>query len=94
MKNPDMILYRAAIGQILAEAGITRSTLQEMVREIIQEKVQKQFQYIASEEIRKYGFKSVIDRELSDAIRTVIRQELRNISISVTTIDRRAEDGE
>ena len=94
MKNPDMILYRAAIGQIMADAGITRSTIQEMVREVIQEKVNKQFQYIASEEIRKYGFKSTIDRELTDAVRAAIRQELRNVSIGVTITDWREKDGE
>ena len=87
----EKILYRAAIGQIMADAGITRSTIQEMVREAIHEKVEKQFQYIASEEIRKYGFKSTIDRELSDAIRAVIRQELRNVNISVAVSDRRSE---
>lgn len=92
MEN-EKILYRAAIGQIMADAGITRSTIQEMVRKVIKEKVEKQFQYIASEEIRKYSFKSTIERELSDSIRAVIRQELRNINISVTVTDRREEDG-
>lgn len=92
MEN-EKILYRAAIGQIMADAGITRSTIQEMVRKVIKEKVEKQFQYIASEEIQKYSFKSTIERELSDAIRAAIRQELRNINISVTVTDRREEDG-
>lgn len=88
----EKILYRAAIGQILAEAGITRSTIQEMVREVIAEKVTKQFAYIAAEEIRKYGFKSTVEKELTDAIRAGIRQELRNIGISVTVTDYREKD--
>lgn len=92
MKNPDLILYRAAIGQILAEAGITRSTIQEMVREAIQEKVEKQFRYIAGEEIKKYGFRGTVNKELTDAIRTAVRNELRNVSISVTITDFRENE--
>lgn len=93
MEN-EKVLFRAAIGQIMADAGITRSTIQGMVREIIQEKVEKQFQYVAAEEIRKYGFRSTIDRELSNSIRSVIRQELNNIGISVTVTDyRETNDG-
>lgn len=87
MKNPDMILYRAAIGQIMADAGITRSTIQEMVREAINEKVEKQFQHIASEEIRKYSFRSNISNELTNAVRACIQQELKNVHITVSITD-------
>lgn len=93
MKNPDLIMYRAAIGQILADAGITRSTIQEMVRETIREKVEKQFRHIAEEEIRKYGFRGTVSQQITDAVRTAVRNELKNVNISVTITDERAEDG-
>lgn len=93
MKNPDMVLYRAAIGQILADAGITRSTIQEMVREVIQEKVEKQFRNVAQEEMNKYNFKSNVERQFTDALRYAVRQELSNMLVSISVTDRRTEDG-
>lgn len=83
MKNPELILYRAALGQIMADAGITRSTIQEMVREIIREKVDKQFAYIAAEEVRKYAFKNRVYDEMQNAIRSAVRKELDNVKINI-----------
>lgn len=83
MEIPEKILYRAAIGQILADAGITRSTIQEMVREIIQEKVEKQFAYVAAEEIHKYNFQSTIKKEMEEIARKAVRQHLANVFVKV-----------
>lgn len=83
MKNPELILYRAAIGQIMADAGITRTTIQEMVREAIKEKVEKQFEYIAAEEVRKYSFRATINNVMTDLVREAVKKELANVYISV-----------
>ena len=85
MGDPNLALYRAAIGQIMADAGITRSTIQEMVKQMIAEKVEKQFQYIAAHEVNTYSFRNMISNIYSDEIRKSLKDELRNISITVVT---------
>ena len=86
MKEPELTLYRAAIGQILADAGITRSTIHDMVREMIRQKVEKQFEYVAREEINSYKFKNKVQNELEEAIRKVIRSEMSKVKINVTVV--------
>lgn len=53
MKNPELMMYRAAIGQILADAGINRTTIQEMVRETIKEKVEKHLGSVFKQTLRE-----------------------------------------
>ena len=42
MKDQELMGYRIAIGQILADAGINRETIKEMVQASIDAKVEKQ----------------------------------------------------
>lgn len=92
MGTPELTLYRAAIGQILADAGINRSTIQEMVRQMIAEKVDKQFQYIAAHEVSKYSFKNKVNDIFTDAIRSTVRSELKNVNISVIAENHHPEE--
>ncbi len=92
MGTPDLTLYRAAIGQILADAGINRSTIQEMVRQMIAEKVDKQFQYIAAHEVNTYSFKNKINDIFTAAIRSAVRDELKNINISIIAENHHPEE--
>lgn len=92
MKNPEMMMYRVAIGQILADAGINRTTIQEMVKESINEKIDREFPRAiekALASISTYEFRTI----LRDEIQKTVKEELRNIKISVQVIDARKDEG-
>lgn len=83
MKNPELDYYRAAIGQILADAGINRSTIREMVREVIKEKVEKELTVVLRNTVESCTSHYALKRAAEEAIGDIVKQELRKVSVEV-----------
>lgn len=93
MGNIERIMLRDAISQMLADNGINRETLVEMVKENIGEKVEKatakvlhdcqvNYDSIVREEVNR-----TIRMEVRECVRETVREALRNTMVSVITKD-------
>lgn len=99
MKNPELMMYRVAIGQILADAGINRTTIMEMVNAAIDERVEKYLLHALQGKLTSATNSFQLESAMRKALETTIRNELKNIKIEVTVADKRvkkdgATDGE
>ena len=84
MKDPELMMYRVAIGQILADAGINRETIKDMVQKSIDEKVERQLGAVIQREIASYDFRSEVRTGLKEAIRANVAEMARWIRITAT----------
>lgn len=93
MGNIERIMLRDAISQMLADNGINRETLVEMVKENIGEKVEKamakalhdcrvNYDSIVREQVSK-----TIRTEVRECVRETVREALRNTMVTVITKD-------
>ena len=73
MSNPELMMYRMAIGQILADAGINRETIREMVRSSIDEKVEKQMSTVLQQKLSNTRY----DTEIRDAMKLAVRHNVQ-----------------
>ena len=86
----EEIEIRKILTQMLADAGINRTTIQDMVREVIDEKVEKAVYNVSNqtniEERIKRRWDSYVDREIDQTARRVIREKVNGCfdHISVT----------
>lgn len=83
MKNPELDYYRAAIGQILADAGINRSTIREMVKEIIKEKVDKELAVILRNTVECCTSHYTIKKAVEEAVHDIVKKEVGKVAIEV-----------
>lgn len=83
MKNPDLMMYRVAIGQILADAGINRETIKDMVQQSIDEKIDRQLPGVLQKAILDLNIRHIIDDDLRNQLQQAVRRELSWLSIDV-----------
>lgn len=81
MKDPELMMYRVAIGQILADAGINRETIKEMLRGSIDEKVNKQIANAVQAKISALRYDSEIRDAMRDAVRYNVEKAVRKLDI-------------
>lgn len=81
MKDPELMGYRIAIGQILADAGINRETIKEMVQESIDAKVEKQMGTVMERKFSGVSFNKVIEDNLKTSLRDLVRDSVRDIRV-------------
>ena len=83
MKNPELMMYRAAIGQILADSGINRETIKDMVRKSIDEKVDRQVPSIVQNKVANIQNTIEFRKTLKAAIRDEVERAVSNLDIIV-----------
>lgn len=83
MKNPELMMYRAAIGQILADSGINRETIKDMVRKSIDEKVDRQVPSIVQNKVANIQNTIEFRNTLKAAIRDEVERAVSNLDIIV-----------
>lgn len=83
MKNPELMMYRAAIGQILADAGINRETIKDMVQATIDEKVSRQTPPIIERNIANMANKNEFRTAVRDATRSEIERAVGKLDIAI-----------
>lgn len=81
MKDPELMMYRVAIGQILADAGINRETIKDMLRESIDEKVNKQIGNIVQAKIGAFRCDNEVREALRDAVRFNVERAVRKLDV-------------
>lgn len=81
MKDPELMGYRIAIGQILADAGINRETIKEMVQESIDAKVEKQMGTVIERKFSGVSFNKAIEDNLKTSLRDLVRDSVRDIRV-------------
>lgn len=81
MKDPELMMYRVAIGQILADAGINRETIKDMVRQSIDEKVEKQIKNIVQAKIASLRYDNEVREALRDAVRYNVERAVRKLDV-------------
>ena len=82
MQDPELMGYRIAIGQILADAGINRETIKDMLRQTIDEKVERQIGNVMAHTCSNYKFQEDIRRQLSQAIAGQVKDAASKIQIT------------
>lgn len=83
MKDPELMMYRVAIGQILADAGINRETIKDMVRQSIDEKVDKQIANVVQAKIGALRYDQDIRSSLRDAVRDNVQSAVRGLEVKL-----------
>lgn len=81
MKDPELMGYRIAIGQILADAGINRETIKEMVQASIDAKVEKQLGSVMERKISSFSFNKAIEDNLKTSLRDLVRDSVQDIRV-------------
>ena len=86
MKNIEKIMTRDAIAQLLADNGINRETIVQMVRDSIDEKVEKAVRVVLHDRGTNvdYLVENEIKRSLSDTIGQAVRRSLSSTFISIS----------
>lgn len=88
MKNPELDYYRAAIGQILADAGINRSTIREMVQIAIKEKVEKEVNQTFSHLVKENTSYNHIRAACRDVLGELVKEEMKRFYVKVEINER------
>jgi hypothetical protein len=70
----EQIALRQEVRQLLNEAGINRNTLQDIVREVIDEELTKAVRQVMQE----MNLSGVINQATNGNIQKLVREELRN----------------
>lgn len=83
MDNPQLMMYRVAIGQILADAGINRETIKDMVRQTIDEKVDKQLGAIVQQKVASLRHSDEVRAALRDAVRFNVEKAVGRLSVTL-----------
>jgi len=86
MKNIEKIMTRDAIAQLLADNGINRETIVDMVRESIDEKVEKAISRVLHDKNVDFDrlVSKSIKQEMQDDICAAVRRALGRVSISIS----------
>jgi len=86
MKNIEKIMTRDAIAQLLADNGINRETIVQMVRDSIDEKVEKAVRVVLHDRGTNvdYLVEKEIKKSLTDTIDLAVRRSLRSTFISIS----------
>lgn len=101
----DQIELRKILTQMLADNGINRETLKDLVKEIIEEKVDKsintiiaQTSTIGTDNAIKSKIDQYIDNEIANVVKVVIRERVNNIfsriAFDVNVVDARTNFSE
>lgn len=94
MKNPELMMYRVAIGQILADAGINRETIKEMVRESVDEKVERQVPSVIENKMAHFQNSYEYRNALRDAVRAEAEKAVKNLDIFINVPIENCTDNE
>lgn len=84
MNGNDLMQYRIVIGQILADAGINRETIKQMVQQSIDEKVEKQLCHVFQKCLTEKKTEDILNTQFKKALEYEIRNAVRSISINVS----------
>ena len=101
----EQIELRKILTQMLADNGINRETLKDLVKEIIEEKVDKsintiiaQTSTIGTDNAIKGKIDQYIDNEIANVVKVVIRERVNNIfnriAFDVNVVDARTNFSE
>ena len=101
----EQIELRKILTQMLADNGINRETLKDLVKEIIEEKVDKsintiiaQTSTIGIDKAIKNKIDQYIDNEIANVVKVVIRERVNNIfsriAFDVNVVDARTNFSE
>jgi hypothetical protein len=80
----EQIELRKLLSQMLADNGINRETIVPMVRDVIQEKMDKTAKQIAEETNLDDMVRHIIEREIADAVRSEVRAKVKNCFSSIS----------
>lgn len=80
----EQIELRKLLSQMLADNGINRETIVPMVRDVIQEKMDKTAKQIAEETNLDNMVRHIIEREIADAVRSEVRAKVKNCFSSIS----------
>ena len=80
----EQIELRKLLSQMLADNGINRETIVPMVRDVIQEKMDKTAKQIAEETNLDDMVRHIIEREIADAVRSEVRAKVQNCFSSIS----------
>jgi hypothetical protein len=80
----EQIELRKLLSQMLADNGINRETIVPMVRDVIQEKMDKTAKQIAEETNLDDMVRHIIEREIADAVRSEVRANVENCFSSIS----------
>lgn len=83
MSNPELMMYRMAIGQILADAGINRETIKDMVRQSIDEKVDRQLGTVVQQKIANLRYDNEVRTALRDAVRFNVEKAVSKMTVTL-----------
>lgn len=83
MKDPELMMYRVAIGQILADAGINRETIKEMLSATIDEKVEKQLGNVVAEKCRTLNYKPEFRSALQEVVKDQVHREMSGVRVHI-----------
>lgn len=83
MKNIEKIMTRDAIAQLLADNGVNRETIVQMVQKSIDEKVEKAVRRVLHDTNLDYLVEKQVKKSLVDVIDQAVRRSLGSTSISI-----------
>lgn len=78
----DSRLIRIAIGQLLADNGVNKRTIENMVRDAINERVDKTLKTFIAQNLDAQ-VQRIVQIELQKALREAVRRETNAISIHI-----------
>lgn len=79
----EQIELRKILTQMLADNGINRETLKDMVREILDEKVEKAVHDVVHQTNMDNLTYSEMRKAISDSATDVVRRAFRSVSVSI-----------
>ena len=79
----EQIELRKLLSQMLADNGVNRETIVPMVRDVIQEKMDKAAKRIAEETNLDDMVRHIIEREIADAVRGAVRAKVNSCFSSI-----------
>lgn len=80
----EQIELRKLLSQMLADNGVNRETIVPMVRDAIQEKMDKAAKRIAEETNLDDMVRHIIEREIADAVRSEVSAKVKNCFSSIS----------
>lgn len=80
----EQIELRKLLSQMLADNGVNRETIVPMVRDAIQEKMDKAAKRIAEETNLDDMVRHIIEREIADAVCSEVRAKVKNCFSSIS----------
>lgn len=79
----EQIELRKLLAQMLADNGVNRETIVPMVKDVIQEKMDKAAKRIAEETNLDDMVRHIIEREIADAVRSAVRSKVNSCFSSI-----------